>query len=585
VTRLEIVPAMRTLSVGQKQRFRVWAQLSDGTKRDVSEESLFSANEGSVAEVSTNGEARVVGKGEASVLIRYRDLVATALIVSPFNAPYTTPTQSATPIDRLIEQKLATLGLDTAPRCSDTDFLRRVSLDVIGTLPTPDETRAFMANTDPQKRQKYVDSLFNRPEYVDYWTLQWGDILRSTRTALNDKGLLAYNHWIRESVATNKPWNQWARDILLARGSVYENGVANFYRAAPTPETMAENTSQIFLGVRMQCARCHNHPYEKWKQSQYYEMTAFFVRTVYKFGDVSDERVIYNVPGGETYHPKTKKAMTPTALDAAPLPADYKGDRRKALADWLTAPQNPFFARAVVNRLWKHFMGEGLVEPVDDMRVTNPPTNPALLDYLATDFVQHGYDLKYLMRRIIQTNAYQRTAIPTVKNAVDTRYYSHYSFKRLKAEALLDAIGSATGVPEKFAGYPAGLRASELPDTTVQSYFLDLFGRPARNIVCQCERSDNPNLGQILHFMNGKGVNDRLSSPSGRIAQLIAAKAGNRKIVEELYLATLSRLPDDDELTTTLLELYEIKDPKERQKSAEDILWALLNSKEFYFNH
>ncbi|MCX6369546.1 MAG: DUF1549 and DUF1553 domain-containing protein [Armatimonadetes bacterium] len=581
LTGLEIVPAVRTLSVGQKQRFRVWASFSDKTRRDVSAESLFSVSDGSVAQVTTEGNAQIVGKGEGAILIRYQDRVATASLLSPFGKPRTAQPQP-TNVDRLIENKLAALGLDSSPSCSDSDFLRRVSLDLIGTLPTPDEVRAFLANTDPQKRQKLVEKLLKRPEFVDYWTLKWGDLLRSNRNVLGDKGLVSLNRWIRDSVATNKPWNQVARELLLARGSAFDEGPANYFRAAATPDALTETTSQLFLGVRIACAKCHNHPYEKWKQHQYYQFAAFFSRVRTKNGETPDEKIIYTTNSGESVHPRTGKVMTPTALDGAPLPKEFTGDRRLAFADWLTDAKNPFFAKVLVNRLWKHFLGQGLIDPVDDVRVTNPPTNPALLDWLAADFVNHGYDLKHTMRTILATRAYQRSAAPTKLNVADTRYFSHFFFKRLDAESLLDAVGSATGSPEKFGGYPAGMRATELPDTTTGSYFLDLFGRPARNIVCQCERQDAPNLGQLLHFMNGKGINEKLASKSGRIAKLIEAKTPDEKLVQELYLASVSRLPDPDETFDAVMSLREAKD---KGKEAEDILWALLNSKEFLFNH
>ena len=583
VAALEVTPPVRTLAVGQKQRFRVWARFSDGTpRRDVTPETLFSGSDGTVASVTPDGEAAVVGRGEAAVLVRYRDLVATATVTSPFGPPRPNARTGAGPLDRLVNQKLAALGLDASPRSSDADFLRRASLDIIGTLPTPEAVRAFLADRDPNKREKLVETLLARPEYVDYWTLQWGDILRSTRGALGEKGLVAYNHYLRQSVAQNKPWNRLARELVLAKGSMLDRGAANYFRAASTPETLAETTSQVFLGTRIACAKCHNHPYERWTQTQYYQMAAFFARVRTKPGEAGDERIVFTADTGEVTHPKTKQPVPPTALDAAPLPATYSGDRRQALADWLTAPQNPFFAKILVNRVWKHFMGQGLVEPVDDLRVTNPPTNAALLDYLAQDFVRGGYDVKRLMRTILRSDAYQRTATPTRGNARDTRYYSHFFFKRLPAEPLLDAVGAATGVEEKFGGYPAGLRAAELPDTTVESYFLDLFGRPARNIVCQCERTDAPNLAQVLHFMNGKSINNRLADKNGRVAKLIEAKTPDVKLIEELYIAALSRFPSDDETMESLMNLTRADD---RQKEAEDLLWTLLNSKEFLFNH
>ncbi len=582
VKSLAVAPARRTLVPGKPQAFAVTATFSDGTARDVTAEALFSASDPALAQVTPGGVAKLTGRGEASVLVRYRDRVATAIVTAPFAPPRAPKTKNLAPIDKIVEEKLASLGLDTSPRCSDEDFLRRVSLDTIGLLPTPSEVRAFLSDHSPYKREVLIEKLLNRPEFVDYWTLRWGDLLKSSRNVLGEKGLVEFNQWLRQSVRENKQWDTMARELLTARGSTYESGPASYFRAAQGPDALTEMTSQVFLGIRIQCARCHNHPYEKWKQHEYFQMAAFFNRVRTKPGESQDEKIVFTAGGGETTHPRTGKTMAPTPLGGTALPASFAGDRRVAFADWLTAPENPFFARILVNRLWKHFSGQGLIEPVDDVRVTNPPTNEALLDFLAKDFVRHDFDLKHTMREILRSQTYQRTALPTKLNIADLKYYSRYYFKRLDAEPLLDAVGFATGVPEKFTGLPAGVRAAELPDTTAQSYFLDLFGRPARNIVCQCERTDAPNLGQLLHFMNGKPINDKLASKDGRIARLITAKTPDDKLVEELYLSSVSRFPTRDESAVALKSLTGAKD---RQKAAEDILWALLNSKEFLFNH
>lgn len=602
VVRLEVIPPVQTLALGQMQRFIVLAHYSDGTQRDVTAQTLFTANDETVASVTPDGEAKATGPGEGAVVIRYQGLVATARVISPFDKPWTYASRlpraegrglraeshhsplapRATTIDRLVMQKLAALGLKPSGRSSDTDFLRRAYLDVIGLLPTPEEVRTFVADRDPKKREKLVDALLARPEYVDFWTMRWGDLLRSSRRILSEKGMYTFHHWIRQSVAENKPWDQFARELLLAGGSTYEEGPANFFRMASKPEELAEATSQVFLGVRIQCARCHNHPYEKWTQNQYWQMAAFFAQMKAKKGDGERELLVYASNSGEVKHPKTQKNVTPCALDSSPIPMTYRGDRREALVNWLTSPRNPFFARILVNRIWRHFMGRGLAEPVDDMRVTNPPSNEALLDWLAQDFVQHGYDLKYLIRSIMRSETYQRSAEPAHGNERDTRYYSHYPFKRLGAEQLMDAIASATGVPEKFNGYPAGIRAAQLPDTAVPSYFLELFGRPARNTTCECERSDEPNLGQVLHLMNNAGINAKLSAKNGRVASLIEAKLPDARVVEELYLASVSRFPTPQERRKGVQLLARAKN---RQQAAEDILWALMNSKEFVFNH
>lgn len=582
VTRLEVVPPVRTLALGQTQRFLVRAYYSDKTQRDVTGQAVFAASEETVASVTPDGEAKATGFGEGAVLVRYQSLVATARVISPFASPRPLPAAAPDKIDLLVNQKLAGLGLEPSPRSTDTDFLRRVTLDVIGLLPTSDAVRKFLADRDPKKREKLIDALLARPEYVDYWTQRWGDILRSSRDKVSEKGMYAYNNYIRQSVAENKPWNKFAHDLLVAQGSGFEKGEANFYRTAGTPGEFAEATSQIFLGVRIQCAKCHNHPYDRWTQDQYYQMAAFFSRVKSKNGDRASERVVYISDSGEVTHPKTKKEVAPVTLDATPVPADFQGDRRQALADWITSEKNPFFSRILVNRVWRHFMGRGLVEPVDDLRLTNPPSNAPLFDWLAQDFARNGYDVKRLMRTIMLSQAYQRSAEPTKANARDTRFYSHFLFKRLGAEQLLDAIASATGVSEKFGGFPMGTRATQLPDAGVPSYFLDLFGRPARNVTCECERIDEPNLGQILHLMNNAGLNGRISDKNGRVATLLAAKLPDTKLVEELYLASVSRLPDKEESRKAAAALTTAKS---RPQTAEDLLWVLMNSKEFLFNH
>ena len=607
VVSLEVPNPIRTMSIGQTQNYTLWAKFSDGSKRDVTGQTLFTASDETVASVTPNGLAKVTGSGEGAILMRYQGLVTNARIVSPYGnafaqasksggrvskftalkrkrdlAKYSPSNPVSARIDRIEDAKLAQLGLSPSPLCTDSDFLRRASLDVIGLLPTPDETRAFLSSKDPLKREKLTESLLNRPEYTDYWTQQWGDLLRSSRRTLGDKGMNSLNDWIRQGVESDKPWNLFAKELILAQGSAYRDGNVNYYRSATTPQTLAETTSQVFLGVRIQCAKCHNHPYEKWTQNQYFQMAAFFSRVTSKTGERKDEPIVFLASTGEVNHPKTGKVVAPCALDSTPLPATFAGDRREPLADWMTSPKNPFFAKALVNRLWKHFLGRGLVEPTDDLRVTNPPSNPELFDALAEEFVRHGYDLKSLMRSILLTRVYQRSPETSLANDRDTKFYSHYAFKRLEAEPLLDALCSATGVTDKFDGLPLGTRAVQLPDPAVASYFLDLFGRPARTIACACERSDDPNLGQTLHLMNNAGVNGRLSAKTGRIMKLIESKAPDAKIIEEFYLAAYSRFPNPTELKQGVASL---STSKNRQQKMEDLLWALLNSKEFLFNH
>ncbi len=586
VISLDISPAVRILPLNQTQRFRVTAKYDNGTRRDVTGETLFTASDETVAKVTADGEAKVTGPGEGAVVIRYQGLVGTARVVSPYATPYPVPrreTATATQkVDALGLLKLADLGLPASPRSADSDFLRRVFLDVIGQLPTPDETRAFLADKDPAKRDRLIDALLTRPEYVDFWTLKWADILRCSRKFLSDKGMYAYNLWIRRSVEQNRPWDQFAGELLLAQGSIFTDGAANYYKASGSPQELAENTAQVFLGVRMQCAKCHNHPYDRWTQNQYYQMAAFFAQVKRKPGERTDEQVVYATDKGEIANPRTGQTMRPCALDAAPLPAEFADDRRTVLVKWMTAPKNPFFAKTMVNRIWRHYMGRGFVEPVDDIRPTNPASNEPLFDFIAQDFAAHGYDLKYLMRTILRSETYQRSAIPLKGNERDSHYYAHYPFKRLGAEQMLDAISAATGIAEKFDGLPSGVHATQLPDAGVNSYFLDLFGRPSRNIVCECERSDDPNLSQVLHLMNGPELNARLTAKTGRIATLFDKKLADGPLVEELYLAAYSRYPTPAEAKRATAALSKAKD---RRQVAEDLFWALLNAKEFFFNH
>lgn len=583
--RLDVFPAAAALAIGQTQPIRVMARYSDGSSRDVTAETLFGASDASVVAVSPTGETKAVQPGEGAAVIRYQGLVAVASVSSPFG-PVTAWNaargSAASPIDRLVDKKLASLGLAASPICGDSDFLRRATLDAIGRLPTPDEVRAFLSDRDPDKRNRLIDTLLDRPEFTDFWSLKWADLLRCSSDFLSPKEVFAYSQWIRLAVAQDRPWDSTVRALLTAEGDTVDNGAACFYRTARDPEELAEASSQTFLGVRIQCARCHNHPYDRWTQNQYYQMSAFFARVGHKRGDESGDHDVFAADTGEVRHPKTNRAVAACALDGRPLPADYAGDRRDAFADWITAPGNPFFAHSIVNRLWRHFMGRGFVDPVDDLRATNPPSNGALFDYLASDLTRHGYDLKYLMRIIMRSKTYQRSSAATRTNVRDDRFGSHFVYKRLSAEELLDALAAATAVPEKFSGMPADTRADQLPDSSVPSYFLDLFGRPARRVTCACERTDEPNVMQVLHLMNSPDVSSRLASKTGLVAQLAASTLPPGEIAEQMWLATLSRFPTPHE---SGIAVHVIAAAHDRRKALEDLMWALINTKEFVFNH
>ncbi len=591
VTALEITPPVRSLAIGGTQRFLVKAKYSDGSTRDATGEAIFTSSDETAASVSPSGEAKANGPGEGAVVVRYQGLVVTARVISPFAPPIVARSKASAPgrleaslIDSMINQKLSALGLIPSGKCTDSDFLRRTSLDITGQLPSPDEAKAFLSDRSPDRRTRWIDSLLNRPEYVDFWTLKWADLLRCSREALTDKGMFALNGWIRRAVETNMPWDQFSRQVIVASGDTAKVGPANFFVAASTPEQRAEDASQVFLGVRIACAKCHNHPYDRWTQNQYYQMAAFFARVSSKAGAAKGQAVIFASDSGEMRNPKTQQNVAACALvGSSPLPTDYSTDRRSALADWVTSPQNPFFSHEIVNRIWKHFMGRGFIEAVDDMKATNPPSNGPLFDALSSDFAAHGFDVKRLMREIVCSDSYQRSGEVTANNKGDKAFYSHFLVRRLSAEQMLDALSVVTGVPEKFAGYPAGTHSQALADTQTPSYFLDLFGRPARTTTCSCERLDDPNLGQALHLMNSADVNNRLASKSGTVTSLISSKLTDAQIVQSLYLTCFSRYPTAPELKTDLKPLAVQADKK--RAAVEDLAWALINSNEFRFNH
>jgi hypothetical protein len=587
VTALTIWPAKRVMSPGDKQQLLARATWSDGRIEDVTSFARFDALNDSVASVTPDGLVTAKGRGETHVMVRYMGQATVAEITLPYaRLASSTEPASSNVIDVKLAAKWRALGLLPSPLCSDEEFLRRLYLDAIGTLPTPSEIRSFLSDVDPGKRAKAVDRVLDRPEFVDFWTLKWGDLLRINRDLLNDKGMWSFHNWVRASLRDNKPADQMVRELITAEGSTATEGAANYFVASNGSADWAETTAQLFLGVRMQCAKCHHHPFEKWSQDDYAGMAAFFVRLGTKgsqeFGIFGNERVIFLRPSGEQGHPRTGKIVPPHPLDGSTM--DDPLDRRRRLADWLTAPENPFFARNFANRFWAYTMGHGLVEPVDDMRATNPASNPELLDALAADFAAHKFDVKHLLRTIFTSRAYQRSATAAPGNEADATniYHTHYVRKRLTAEQLADALDFATGTREKYQGLPRGTRAIELPDTKVRSFLMDVFGRPAGQVTCECERTAQPNIAQALHLLNSDFLNRKIDDPKGRIATLIKSKAPPEQIVEDLYLATLSRPPRPDEAARSRQWLTGAKSPKD---GAADLLWVLVNSREFLFNH
>jgi hypothetical protein len=633
VVGLSVIPAHLILAPSQMQRLVVRATYSNGRVREVTRHTRIASLNESLATVTPEGVVTAMGSGATAIMLRYSGRVAVAEIDVPYlTSPAAAKLRAGSNrkaksgflaksarnddmgsfdrmnkgwlraadrhtsgfdaslsfVDRLVAKRWRDLGLTPSPRCTDSEFIRRSSLDIIGTLPGPDEVRAFLANKNPRKRAMLIDELLDRPEYVDYWTLKWADLLRSSRSSLGAKSMSSLAGWIRTNIAENRPYDEWVRELLTAKGSSHIVGPANYFRSSASPQDLTETTAQLFLGQRLQCAKCHHHPFEKWSQKDYYQFAAFFARVGVKGGpNIENDQLVRVVSTGEVMHPKSGKRMAPTPLDLDNGPhhagsgtlSDSK-DRREELADWLSSRENLQFARTLVNRYWGALLGRGIVNPVDDMRVTNPPSNPELLDALSRDFIVHNFDLKHVLRTICTSQVYQRSSRPTLQNGQDDTFCSHYLPKRMPAEVMLDSLCTATGVSEKYAGLPVGVRAIQLPDSSVASQFLDSFGRPPRTTSCECERAAEPSLSQALSLLSGAEVNKKLSSPNGRIAGLVAAKKCDREIINELYLAAVSRPPDSSEMASAVRSFAKSSN---QCQAAEDLLWAILNTREFSY--
>ncbi|WP_339734540.1 DUF1549 domain-containing protein [uncultured Gimesia sp.] len=597
VVGMELSPMSRRYKKGDIQQLRVIAEYSDGSKQDVTARAQYDSLVEIIATVSPRGKVEIQGPGQTAIMVRYMGQAKISTVVSPYKSKVNLADFKPNNfIDEQIKKQFDALGIEPSPLCTDEVFIRRAFLDSIGTLPTPEKVKTFLASKAPDKRSQLVDELLGltgdpaRDVYVEswsaYWGMKWGDLLRINRNKVGDGGMWAFSNWIRQSLRENKPVDDFVSEIITAQGSIYENGPANYFKIATKPEDLAEATSQIFLGVRLQCAKCHHHPFEVYSQKDYYSLAAFFTRVGNKasvdFGALGADTIVKVKSSGSIRHPRTRKTMEPTPLLGEPIDVTSYRDFRRPLARWITAPDNRLFSKNMVNRFWSYYMGSGFIEPIDDMRETNPASNPELLEALADHFVESGYNLKSLMRAIMNSRAYQLSSEPLPENVAKTRFYTHFNVKRLPAEVMLDAIDDVTGSQERFRGVPEGTRAIELPDPNYTSYFLDTLGRPKRVITCECERTSQPNLAQVLQVANGKLINTKLATKNGRIEQLLKAKTPDHDVFTEMYLAAFSRYPTKQELAHCD---QIVKGSKDKREGYQDVMWAISNSREFLFNH
>lgn len=583
---ISVFPGERLLDPAASQQLQVTARYSDGSWRDITSIAQYESGAPEMAEVSALGLVTTERHtGDAAIMVRYQEHVGVFRATIPLGAPAGEFPPESNFIDAHVFAKLRTLGLPPSGLCDDPTFLRRVTLDVAGRLPTAEEAVAFLAETAADKRARAVDRLLAGSDHADYFAGKWASLLRNRREGAPAHVTYAFHAWVRDQLNRNTPFDRVVTSVIAATGSVSANPPAAWYRAVTKPQEQMEDIAQVFAGQRLQCAQCHHHPYEKWSQQDYYGFMAFFSTLGRKPADEPGEQaVVHQWREASAENPKTRKPVKPTPLGGEAIPLTPQDDPRPALAAWLTAPENPFFARTLANRYWKHFFHRALVEPEDDLRLTNPASNPALLDALAASFVESGYDLKAFVRALCTSTAYQLSSEPNEHNAGDRQNYSRFFPRRLPAEVLLDAIDTVTGVPTKFSGRPAGSRAVALPDDSfnASSYFLTVFGRPDNASACECERTQDSSLAQVLHLLNSKGVQEKLTSPQGRASSLAADGASVEDRVRRLFLTAYARPATDDETRRAADYLAS----KQGTPAAwEDLVWTLINSKEFLFNH
>jgi len=584
VERLEIFPPRAVLEDRARQQFLAVAHYSDGRQRDVTDLAIFLSNNAASAAASPAGLVESGARGEAFVTARFDTrTVGSPVLALPGDARYVPPAESpANYVDELVEAKLRTLRAEPSPLCSDEEFLRRASIDAAGRLPTAAEHAAFMADADPHKRARKIDELLESKEFAEIWAMKLAELLlvRTEPNRVEYKPMFLYWQWLQQQVADGVPLDVLVRRLLTASGGSFAEPAVNFYQIEPMPEKIAENAAQALLGIRIQCAQCHNHPFDRWTMDDYYGFAAFFAQIGRKPAEDYRETIVFNRGIGDAVHPVGGRVMAPKFLGGV-VPDVQHRDRRAALAEWIAAPENPYFAANLANRAWAHFMGVGVVEPVDDLRISNPPSNPELFAELGRRLAAYEFDLRRLVRDIVNSHAYQRSSAPTPGNAHDRRNFARAAIRRIPAEVLLDCLCQATGVPDKFPGLPLGARAVQLADGAAGNYFLQTFGRARRTTVCACEVQTDPTLSQALHLLNGPTVHDKIRQ--GRLIETeLAAGKTPGDVIQTLYVRCLSRAPDAQELPALLALCGSQEQPV---AELHDIFWAVLNSREFLFNH
>jgi hypothetical protein len=583
VTAIEVEPSQQILGFGDTQQLRVTAIDSNGKRYCVTLEAQYDSNAGAIAKVDGRGWVHASNiPGQAAILVRYLGHVTICRVTIPRTGERFIRPPENNFIDRLAWDHLGRLGISPSELSDDTTFLRRVFLDTIGTLPTASEAKAFLTDKRPDKRALLIDQLLQRPEYADYWAMRWSDLLRVDRDAVTPAGAVAITRWLRKQLADNRPYDEFVRRIVTARGGIADDGPAAIYKVLATPEEISRSFSQLFLGTRIQCAQCHHHPSDRWGQEDYYALAGFFTGIGRKVLPSKTE-AIFTQKGMDLNHPRTKKPVPARALGAPTVDFTSIPDRRTVLARWMTAADNPFFGRAIANRLWAHYFGRGLVEPLDDMRATNPASNEPLLDALAKHMRESKFDLKAFTRTLLNSRLYQLAGKRNDEKVDDEQNFSHAQPRAVPAEVLLDAICQATGVPEKFSGWPEGYRAIQVWDNRMPSYFFRIFGRPVRASVCECERSNEPSIAQALHLMNSEEIMSKIKDRKGTARRLATSSKEPGAIIDELYLGTLSRYPSEAERTLMLRVFAD--SGEDRQAAVEDVLWALLNTRSFVYNH